>query len=142
MLAETAENGIRENGIVVDGIAATQDADGNWVSSGQPNTTNVDAQTHFFANQGYVIKAADIYDASFVKFREARLGYTFPNKMFTKTPFRDVSISVVGRNLAILHKNVPHIDPEAAVNSGNVQGFEGGQLPTERSIGINLNLKF
>jgi TonB-linked SusC/RagA family outer membrane protein len=142
MLDVTAENGIREDGIVVAGMAATQDATGEWVSSGVANTTVVDAQTHFFSNQGYVINAADVYDASFVKFREARLGYTFPNKIFGKTPFRDVSLSVVARNIAILHKNVPNIDPEAAVSSGNIQGFEGGQLPTERSIGVNLKLKF
>lgn len=142
MLQETVENDIRENGIVVAGMAATQDSDGNWTSTGVANTVNLDAQSHFFLNQGYTINSVDIYDASFVKFREARIGYTFPNKLFGKTPFRDVTLSVVGRNLAILHKNVPNIDPEAAVNSGNVQGFEGGQLPTERSIGVNLNLKF
>lgn len=142
MLEETVENGIRENGIVVEGVSTKKDVDGNWVSTGTPNTTNISAVTHFQENQGYSINSVDIYDASFVKFREARLGYTFPNKLFGKTPFRDVTLSVVGRNLAILHKNVPNIDPEAAVNSGNVQGFEGGQLPTERSIGVNLNLKF
>jgi hypothetical protein len=142
MLDVTAENNIREDGIVVDGVAATQDANGNWVTTGAANTTSVGAQTHFFSNQGYVINAADVYDASFVKFREARLGYTFPNKIFGKTPFRDVSLSVVARNIAILHKNVPNIDPEAALSSGNIQGFEGGQLPTERSIGVNLKLKF
>ena len=96
----------------------------------------------FFLNQGYIINAADIYDASFVKLREARLSYTIPNKLFGDTPFRDVTLSIVGRNLAILYKNAPNIDPEAGLSSGNVQGFEGGQLPTERSIGINLNLKF
>lgn len=143
MLEETAANGIRESGIVVDGVAATQDANtGVWTSTGAANTTSIAAQSHFFSNQGYRINAADIYDASFVKLREARLGYTFPNKIFGKTPFRDVSISIVGRNLAILHKNVPHVDPEAALSSGNIQGFEGGQLPTERSIGLNLSLKF
>lgn len=142
VLDVTAEGSIREDGIVVDGVSATQDANGEWTSTGQPNDVTIGAQDHFFLNQGYVVNAADIYDASFIKFREARLGYTFPDKIFGKTPFRDVSLNVVARNIAILHKNVPNIDPEAAVNSGNVQGFEGGQLPTERSIGLNLNLKF
>ncbi|MCH2023892.1 MAG: SusC/RagA family TonB-linked outer membrane protein [Saprospiraceae bacterium] len=141
-LAETAEGNIREDGIIVDGVKATQDANGNWITDGTPNDVTIDAQSHFFYNQGYIINAADIYDASFVKFREARIGYTFPNSMLEKTPFRDLSISVVARNLAILHKNAPNIDPEAAVNAGNIQGFEGGQLPTERSIGVNLKLKF
>ena len=144
VLAETAEGNIREDGVVVDGMAAVQDpTTGEWTSTGQPNTVNISAQRHFISNQGYFgPNAVDIYDASFIKFREARLSYTLPNKIFGKTPFRDVTIGVVGRNLAILHRNVPHIDPEAAVNAGNVQGFEGGQLPTERSIGVNLNLKF
>jgi hypothetical protein len=84
----------------------------------------------------------DVYDASYLKFRELRLSYTFPNKMLEKTAFRDLSLSLVGRNLAILSKNIPNVDPEAAISSGNVQGFEGGQLPTERSIGVNLNVKF
>ncbi|MGH1337198.1 MAG: SusC/RagA family TonB-linked outer membrane protein [Aureispira sp.] len=142
VLDVTAEGSIRTDGVVVDGVSATQDANGDWVGSGQANDVNIDVQDHFFLNQGYTVNSVDIYDASFIKFREARLGYTFPDKLFGKTPFRDVSLGVVARNIAILHKNVPNIDPEAAVNSGNVQGFEGGQLPTERSIGVNLSLKF
>lgn len=157
-LAETVQqttiNGvtdnIREQGIIVDGVNVALDgngdyildADGNYTSEGTTNTTVIDAQTHFFANGGYNINRVDVYDASYLKFREARLTYTFPNKMLAKTKFRDLSLSVVGRNLAILAKNIPNVDPEAAVNSGNIQGFEGGQLPTERSIGINLNVKF
>lgn len=56
-------------------------------------------------------------------------------------PFYNISVGVYGRNLAILHKNVPHIDPEVASSSGNIQGFEGGQLPAERTIGVNLSFK-
>ena len=151
---ETTINGvtdnIREHGIIVEGNNVLRDgagdyvldADGNYQSDGTPNTTVLDAQSHFFLNQGYVLNRADVYDASFLKFREARLSYTFPNKWFAKTTFRDLSLSIVGRNLAILSKNIPNVDPEAAISSGNVQGFEGGQLPTERSIGVNLNVKF
>ncbi len=139
---ETAENGIRENGIVVEGMAATQDPDGNWVSTGQPNTVSIAAVDHFFVNQGYVIAAADVYDASFVKFREFRLLYDMPAKWFAKTPIRGITIGVTGRNLAILKKNVPHIDPETAVNSGNIQGLEGAQNPSNRSIGFNFSIKF
>ena len=143
VLAETAEGDIRENGLVVDGVVGSYDAaTDTWTSTGVANTDTIDAQSHFFLNQGYIINAADIYDASFVKLREARLSYTIPNKVFGKTPFRDVTLSIVGRNLAILYKNAPNIDPEAGLSTSNVQGFEGGQLPTERSIGVNLNLKF
>ena len=116
-------------GVVVEGVNAT---------TGEANTVAVNPQSHFFLNQGYIIHAADQYDASFVKLREMRLDYSLPGDMVDGTPFSNVSIGVFGRNLAILHKNVPHIDPEVATSASNVQGFEGGQLPAERTIGVNL----
>ena len=64
---------------------------------------------------------------------------------FTKLgnlPLKEISVSAVGRNLAILSTNVPHIDPETAFSSGNVQGLEFGQLPTARSIGFSIGAKF
>lgn len=141
-LKETAEGDIRENGIIVDGVTATQDPDGNWVSTGQKNTVSIAAVDHYFNNQGYVIAAADVYDASFVKFREFRLLYDIPSKYLSKTPIRGLTFGITGRNLAILKKNVPNIDPESAVSTSNVQGLEGGQLPTERSIGFNIAIRF
>ncbi|MDG1380991.1 MAG: TonB-dependent receptor, partial [Flavobacteriales bacterium] len=135
-LAETAidanGNDIRDPsfaGVVVDGVNA---------STGEANTVAINPQSHFFYNQGYVIHAADQYDASFVKLREMRLDYNLPADMVEGTPFSNVSVGVYGRNLAILHKNVPHVDPEVATSASNVQGFEGGQLPAERTIGVNL----
>ncbi|MCX6199576.1 MAG: SusC/RagA family TonB-linked outer membrane protein [Bacteroidetes bacterium] len=141
-LKETAEGDIRENGVIVDGVTATQDPDGNWVSNGQKNTVSIAAVDHYFNNQGYVIAAADVYDASFVKFREFRLLYDIPSKYLGKTPIRGLTFGITGRNLAILKKNVPNIDPESAVSTSNVQGLEGGQLPTERSIGFNISIRF
>jgi len=63
-----------------------------------------------------------IYDTSFAKLREVRLGYTFPDRIWGKTPIRDLSISVVGRNLA-LWTNVPHIDPETSSTSQGARLF-------------------
>jgi hypothetical protein len=133
-------------GVVVDGVTAAYDADGNLVTdaegnvqgSGEANTVAINPQAHFFYNQGYVLHAADQYDASFVKLREIRLNYNLPASATANMPFSNVSIGLYGRNLAILHKNVPHIDPEVATSASNIQGFEGGQLPTERTLGVNL----
>jgi hypothetical protein len=67
------------------------------------------------------------------------LGYSLPSSLISKTPFTKISVSVVGRNLAILYKKVPHLDPEAAVTgSGNIQGYEGGAIPSLRSYGFNI----
>jgi hypothetical protein len=137
-LAETAEDGMREDGVVVAGMVAEVNADGDWVSTGVENTASINAQSHFFYNQGYIIHAADQYDASFVKLREMRLDYNLPADLTSGLPFTNISIGIYGRNLAILMKNAPHIDPEVATSASNVQGFEGGQLPAERTIGFNL----
>jgi hypothetical protein len=146
-LAETAlddmrqdDNGDGISGVVVDGMTAEQDDDGNWMSTGEANASVISAGAHFFYNQGYVIHAADQYDASFVKLREMRLDYDLPANALGDLPFYNVSIGVYGRNLALLYSNAPHIDPEVTTSASNIQGFEGGQLPAERTIGINLKL--
>lgn len=139
----TAADGIRETGIVNEGLNFTgYDDNGVATTDGTQNTTNIAAVDHFFLDGGYVIAAADVYDASFVKFRELRIQYNFPTKWFEKCFLRGVTVGVTGRNLAILKKNVPNIDPESGLSTKNVQGLEGGQLPTERSIGFNVAFKF
>jgi hypothetical protein len=49
---------------------------------------------------------------------------------------------LVGRNLWIIHKNLPYSDPEENLSSGNLQGVQSGAYPTTRSMGINLKLQF
>jgi TonB-linked SusC/RagA family outer membrane protein len=142
-LEETAEGNIREEGLVLDGVVQTGvDAQGNPISDGTKNTTKIAAVDHFFLDGGYVITAADVYDASFVKFRELTLSFSFPQKWFKNTTIQGVTFSLVGRNLAIIHKNIPNIDPESAVSTKNIQGLEGGQLPTTRTMGASLNVRF
>jgi hypothetical protein len=81
-------------------------------------------------------------DASYVKLREVKLGYTFPSQWVKGLGLQSATVSLVGRNLWIIHKNVPNIDPETAFNTGNGQGLEDLTLPTVRTIGFNVNLKF
>jgi TonB-linked SusC/RagA family outer membrane protein len=141
-LSETAEEDIRTNGIVLEGVVQTGvDAEGNPTSDGTINTGKIAAVDHFFLDGGFIISAADVNDASYIKFRELAITYSFPKKWFKKT-IEGASISLIGRNLGILYKKVPHIDPESAVSTNNIQGLEGGQLPSERTYGVSLNIKF
>ena len=84
-----------------------------------------------------------MYDASFIKLREVRLGYTFPNKIFGTASVRDLNVSLVGRNLA-LWTDVPHVDPETSSTSGGtvIPGVESVALPSTRSWGLNVNFRF
>ena len=84
-----------------------------------------------------------LYDASFGKLRQLTLGYSLPRTLLAKTPFRSVSISFVARNLAILWKNIPNVDPESAYsNQAGAQGLEYFAVPTTRSFGFNVGLGF
>jgi hypothetical protein len=62
--------------------------------------------------------------------------------MLSKGFFQGVSFSLVGSNLWIIKKDLPHADPEATQSSGNVQGWQSGVMPTTRNIGFNVNLQF
>lgn len=83
------------------------------------------------------------YDAGYIKLREASLGYSLPKSMIKNWgPVKGVDLSVYGRNLWIIHKNLPDADPEENLSSGNVQGFQSGAYPTTRIIGFNAKLSF
>ena len=83
-----------------------------------------------------------IFDASYVKLREVRIGYTLSKAQLGNFLNR-VNLSVVGRNLALLYSQVPHIDPETGFSNGNEnQGMEFGQIPSARSVGFNVTVGF
>lgn len=113
-------------------------------ADGKPNTTRIDVSSYYGAF-GYVNNpsAAFIYDASYVKLREASLTYTFSEKLMKKLhPLKGINVSLVGRNLWVIHKNMPYADPEETTSSGNIQGLQTGAYPTVRNVGINLNVRF
>jgi TonB-linked SusC/RagA family outer membrane protein len=83
-----------------------------------------------------------VYDASFIKLRQITLGYSIPRKVFAKTPIQSLMVSFVGRNLAILHKNAPNIDPESTYTSSNSQGLDYFGVPATRTFGFNLRATF
>jgi hypothetical protein len=81
-----------------------------------------------------------VYDNSYVKCREITFGYTFPEKLLGKT-VKALSVSFVARNPFIVWKNIPNIDPDSGYNTSGL-GLEYGSLPSRRSYGFNVNVKF
>jgi TonB-linked SusC/RagA family outer membrane protein len=113
-------------------------------ADGKANTKRVDI-SGLFGAYGYYRNpaAAFVYDASYVKLREASLTYSLPNSVMSKLHgFKGIDLSLIGRNLWIIHKNLPYADPEESISSGNSQGYQGGSYPTTRTIGFNIRLTF
>lgn len=82
-----------------------------------------------------------IYDNSYIKCREIVLAYQFPKKWLGKV-LQDMSVSFVARNPFIVWKNIPNIDPDSNYNNTTGMGLEYGSLPSRKSYGINVNIKF
>jgi len=109
--------------------------------TGEPNSKRVKILRHF--GYSYNPNKAFVYDASYVKLREAVLSYSLPNEIISKSKiFTGISVGFFGRNLWIIHKNLPYSDPEENLSAGNIQGYQSGAYPTTRSMGINLKLQF
>lgn len=120
----------RETGVVGQGV--TED--------NKPNTVNVPAEAYY--SNLYNFAEPFVYSSDFIKLRQVILDYSFPAKMFGRTPFKGISLSLVGRNLWTIMKHTPNIDPESNYSNTNAQGFEFVGLPATRSLGLNLNVKF
>ena len=82
-----------------------------------------------------------IYDNSYVKCREITLSYTLP-KAWLKNVVDGLTISFVARNPFIVWKNIPNIDPDSNYNNTTGMGMEYGSLPSRKSYGFNINVKF
>ncbi len=111
-------------------------------ADGTPNTVRIPGNDYRAYGWARNPNGRYIYDASYVKLRELVLAYNLPRKLIDKTFITNASVSLIGSNLWIIHKNLPHADPEASQGAGNVQGWQSGVLPAVRNFGISVNLQF
>jgi hypothetical protein len=145
VLEETAANGVRENGVVSDGVTGkvTFNQDGSYeVTDVKENTKNVTA-VQYFGNYYSGPTAQNVFDADYIKLREITIGYNLPKEFISRFRLKGATISGFARNLATWGLDNKNFDPEmATTGSGNIQGFEGGNLPASRTFGFNLKLQF
>ena len=123
----------RDNGLALNGV---DDND-------QPFTYTVPVSNiaTFYDNRKN-ISSFFVYDGSFIKLRQVILGYNVPTKNIGPIRIQSLNLSFVGRNLLILYKKAPNIDPESTFTAGNEQGMEMFGVPRVRSYGLNLMVKF
>lgn len=130
-IRNTLDNG---GGIVLPGVK----------QDGTPNNVRIDASYAggAFGTDAGIPQEAFVYDASYVKLREAKISYSLPSDLLRNTFIKGMTLSLMGQNLWIIHKNLPDADPEAGTSSGNVQGFQSGVMPTTRIYSFNVKLDF
>jgi TonB-linked SusC/RagA family outer membrane protein len=140
VLAEGGKTAItlpgRYNGIIGNGVI--RNADGSF----RPNDVVAEnIPTYYTAHYGRDNVEANLFRTDYIKLREMRLDYALPASLLSKLKMSQASIGIYGRDLFIFTK-WPAFDPEfGTLNDGTIDlGFELGQFPSTRTMGINLTV--
>jgi TonB-linked SusC/RagA family outer membrane protein len=132
----------RESGLIFPAV---------YESTGAPNTTAImvtgnGLQTFYTDYRNLQIGDPFIFKSDFVKLRNVSVAYNFTSliqKAKLLNFVKGISMSASCRNVAILYKDLPGLDPEAIQSSGDVRaGYENSSLPTTRNYNLTLNVKF
>jgi len=127
----------RENGLTVTGIDQ---------ATGNEFTTTVavkDLETYYgnITAENLGIAEAFVYSTDFIKFREFSISYQFPQSLTEKIKINNLKVSLIGRNLFYIYKEIENVDPESSLNNMNSQGIERFGMPATRSFGFSVNVK-
>ena len=131
-------DGTIEAGLVFPGV---------YQSTGQPNTTAVTDLQGFYADyRNMQIGDPFIFKSDFVKLRSISLSYNLTDVLH-KVNFlkfvKGLSLTASCRNVAVLYKDIPNLDPEAIQSTGDSRsGYENSSLLTTRDFMFSLNVKF
>jgi len=132
---------IYDNGMILKGVTA----------NGKPNATMIpgDLFAYYTYNWGgydptdVTYYSHGVFDNSYVKCRELSIAYNIPRAALSKIKCKSLQLSVFGRNLFYLYKNLPMLDAEAADGTSWIsQANIGGSSTTTRSIGVALRATF
>jgi hypothetical protein len=122
----------RDNGVIYPGVT----------SEGSANTTAVEAERFYSQYRSTNVATPFIYNGSFIRWRSLSVGYDL-SRFMTRFYVKEMTVSAVCNNVLMIKKYIENLDPEAQVSaSDNLNGIETHTLPTVRSFGFNINVKF
>jgi hypothetical protein len=117
---------------------------------GKPNETKIDESNLDFGAWSFgsigngEANRQFVYSATYVKLREAAITWSLPKRAIAKLgALQGLDFSLSGRNLWIIHKDLPYADPEQGQAAGNGSvGFQNGAYPTVRTVSFIIKAKF
>lgn len=113
---------------------------GGYNADGTPNTTAVPAEAFYASLRN--LGEPFVFSSSFIRLRTISLGYDL-SSLFNKSFLKGVVASLFVNNAIMFKKYLPNLDPEAQISvSDDFQGIDTHPLPTTRTYGLNLNVKF
>ena len=116
--------------------------DGIIESTGKANTTAVALDQNYYQNLYSIVDESSVEDGSYLKLRQASLGYNFGQSLFKGKAIKGLTLTVTGTNY-ILYKKYTGSDPEVSLNgSGNGQGFANFNTPSNHNVILGLKVIF
>lgn len=110
---------------------------------GETNAVKAPVQDYWSVVRSLALIEPIVYDGGYWKLRQITFGYDIMRFMPKSVPIKGAKLSLVANNVLLLKKWIDNIDPETfGYSSDNLVGMESTGLPSTRSIGFNLNLKF
>ena len=144
-----AEGGYPVDGCFVgEGVIAQYDEEGNLVRDEEGNPAIAGENdvavlpSEYYNNISGEIAEEFIYDANYINLRQIQVGYQLPDRWIGRAPLRDVTVSLVGRNLFYLYDSVPNVNPGSEYNSAATPGIEYASVPQTRNVGLSLRMNF
>ncbi|GAB3666995.1 SusC/RagA family TonB-linked outer membrane protein [Echinicola sediminis] len=132
---------VYHDGMMMDGVTADGEMNDNVISQAYYywNTYNWGGPQYSQSRYELYVK-----DNDYVKMRELSLGYTVPNYITSKIGVSNLNISVFGRNLFFLYRNIKDLDPEVLTGGSRwAQSLtSAGTNPATRTYGVMLRAKF
>lgn len=130
------DNGVILQGVKADGTANTTMIPGDLLAYYTYNWGGYDPTDVTYYSHG-------IFNNTYVKCRELSISYNLPKSILSKINCKSLQLSLFGRNLFYLHKNLPAFDAEAADGTSWITQTDiGGSTATTRSIGVALRASF
>nr|WP_239060653.1 SusC/RagA family TonB-linked outer membrane protein [Bacteroides sp. 519] len=139
----TGPNGqkVYDNGVILNGVK----------EDGTPNDVMIGADSYYTYTYGWggsnpsgkVYYGQSVFDNSYIKVRELSIGYNLPSKLLSKFACRSLQVSIYGRNLFYIYRNMPAFDAEASDATNWISQTQlGGSTATTRSFGVSLRASF
>nr|WP_229321060.1 SusC/RagA family TonB-linked outer membrane protein [Larkinella knui] len=147
MISGTNLNAFR-HGLQKETLVGRGEADNKMVGvgvneKGEANTVRAFVQDYYSVGRSKSLGEQVIYDAGFWKLRQVSIGYDFTKFLPSRLFIKGIRLNAVANNVLMLKTWVPNIDPEQfGFSSDNLVGLESTGLPTTRSVGFNLNVRF
>ncbi|MDD4032866.1 MAG: TonB-dependent receptor, partial [Bacteroidales bacterium] len=132
----------RESGIPIEGVYKNGAVYETITTNTNIPYTGNNFENYYRYAMGNTISDYNLFDASFVKFRQISVGYSLPKSVLKGLPMQDVSFTLVGRNLFDIYNGLPNGDASTSGTSGNAFGIERFALPATRSYTLNVNVTF